>query len=196
MTAVAGGPAGDRDGERADAAGELTRLRPARARALPWSLVGLAATGLATWLVADTGGHALAVALLVACLVTSATPVAHLVAPGAFAWVLDRDGLHVRRGHRRLLVGWSAIRLARVVDRGGDPALELHLRAPADAGDRTRGGAVVGGRPPTRGDEGRHTLRLPVGADVAALHRALETHLDALPEGTPAEDHPSDGPPS
>lgn len=179
-----------------DAGGEVTELRPARGQALAWSLIGVAAIGLALWLVVDTDGHALAVALLLACLIATAPWAAQLVAPRAFAWRLDREGLLVRRMHRRLIVSWEEVRFARVVGVGGDPALELHLRAaggddttPARAGRRS-----ARGRPGGTGEtDDVHTLRLPVGADVAALHRALATRLGPLSEGTPPEGHPGRG---
>lgn len=158
-----GGPAERRDG---------IRLGPAPGRALAWTVIGMVASGLAGWLVADTGGHALAVALLIACALVTAPPVAQLVAPGAFTWHLDDQGLVVRRLHRRLEVAWSQVALARVVRRSGDPALELHLRA--DDGP-VPSSPPAGARPAVEGDT--LTLVLPLGADLDALHRALELRL-------------------
>lgn len=166
---------------------EVTVLRPERSSALVWALLSAAAIALAVWLVADTAGHPLAVVLLVACLVVPAPFVAQLVAPGAFAWRLDDHGLHVRRLHRRMTAPWDEVHYARIVVVGGDPALELHLEPgtrDATAGGQRREGRAV------------HTLRLPLGADVDALHRALAHHLGALPEDDPAgSGHPPSGHP-
>jgi hypothetical protein len=160
----------------------IVELRPGRGVALAWALVGVAALALAAWLVVDTRGHALAVALLVACLVVAGPVVSQLVVPRVFTWRLDAHGLLVQRLHRRLLVSWDEVRFARVVTVGGDPALELHLEpdvdADAGAGDaRTGDGGTGGGGGPDRGVV--HTLRLPLGADVDALHRELAHHLGA-----------------
>jgi hypothetical protein len=153
---------------------EVTELRPGRGVALGWAIVGVATIALAGWLVVDTGFHALAVALLVACLAVAGPVASQFVIPRAFTWRLDAHGLLVRRLHRRLLVAWDEVRFARVVTVGGDPALELHLE-PEDDG---RGGAgTEEGRRP--GGEVVHTLRLPLGADIQALHRALAHHLGA-----------------
>lgn len=165
---------------------EVTVLRPGRPSALVWALVSAAVIALSVWLVADTGGHPLAVVLLVACLVVPAPLVAQLVVPDAFAWRLDEHGLHVRRLHRRMTAPWDEVRYARIVLVGGDPALELRLepgRRGASDPQRRDGRAV-------------HTLRLPLGADVDALHRALAHHLGALHEDdSPVSRHPPSGHP-
>jgi hypothetical protein len=153
---------------------EVTELRPGRGVALAWALVGVATIALAAWLVVDTGFHALAVALLVACLAVAGPVASQFVIPRAFTWRLDAGGLLVRRLHRRLLVSWDEVRFARVVTVGGDPALELHLEPEDDEhGGR---GTEDGARP---GVATVHTLRLPLGADIQALHRALAHHLGA-----------------
>ena len=153
---------------------EVTELRPGRGVAFAWALVGIAAIALATWLIVDTRGHALAVALLVACLAVAGPVASQLVFPRAFTWRLGEHGLLVRRLHRRLVVSWDEVRFARVVTVGGDAALELHLEPGVDEGGPTDAGR--GGRPDRAVV---HTLRLPLGADVAALHRALAHHLGA-----------------
>jgi hypothetical protein len=168
---------------------EVTELRPGRGVALAWALAGVAAVALAVWLIVDTRGHALAIALLVACLAVAGPVASQLVVPRAFTWRLDATGLLVRRLHRRLIVSWDEVRFARVVTVGGDPALELHLEPHADdepaAGDEGRPGSAV-----------VHTLRLPLGADVAALHRALAHHLGAWDgDGAAGPVHPPSGHP-
>ena len=174
---------------------EVTELRPGRGVALAWALVGVVAIGLAVWLIVDTRGHALAVALLVACLAVAGPVASQFVVPRAFTWRLDAHGLLVRRLHRRLIVSWDEVRFARVVTVGGDPALELHLEPAVDEGNGTGTGTGTGdgGRP---GSAVVHTLRLPLGADVEALHRALAHHLgawdgdDAAGPGHPPSGHP------
>lgn len=164
------------------------QLRPSRAQAVGWCLVGGIAVVFAAWLVRDTGGHASTVVLLAASLAATAPWAAQLLVPGAFTWRLDHRGLVVRRLHRRLAVGWDEVRFARVVAVRGEPALQLYLR-PASAEDgRRAGGARRWWRRVPVGDDGpgpSYTLRLPVGADLAALHRALARHLGPLPDGTP-----------
>lgn len=136
-------------------------LRPARGTATSWSVVGGAATSLAGWLIADTGGHPLAVALLLACVVATYPVLLASVAPGRVAWLLDDQGLVVPRPWGSWSVGWEEIRLARVVRRFGEPALELTL---AEAPGRSR------------------TRRLPVGADVERLHAVLAVQLGPTPQ--------------
>jgi hypothetical protein len=122
-----------------------------------WSGLGLAAIGLALWIVVDSAGHGLAWALLVASTVVTAPFLAQLVAPARFTWRLDGHGLVARSPLRVLEAPWEDIHLARVVRQAGEPALELQLR---------------------RGDETEtHLALLPFGADRAALHRALRDHL-------------------
>ena len=170
---------------------EVTELRPGRGVALAWALVGGAAIALAVWLIVDTRGHPLAVALLVACVVVAGPVASQFVAPRAFTWRLDAHGLVVRRLHRRLLVPWHEVRFARVVSVGGDPALELHLEPAEDAsGDARTGGGTHRGRARV------HTLRLPLGADVEALHRALAHHLGSADGDQAAgQVHPPSGQP-
>ena len=170
---------------------EVIELRPGRGVALAWALVGGAAIALAVWLIVDTRGHPLAVALLVACVVVAGPVASQFLAPRAFTWRLDEHGLVVRRLYRRLLVSWDEVRFARVVSVGGDPALELHLEAAEDeSGDAHAGGGARHGRATI------HTLRLPLGADVEDLHRALAHHLGALDgDGEAGQGHPPSGQP-
>lgn len=164
------------------------QLRPSRVQALGWCLVGGLAVAFAAWLVRDTGGHAATVVLLVVSLVATAPWAAQLLVPGAFTWRLDRRGLVVRRLHRRLVVGWDEVRFARVVAVRGEPALQLFLLPASTETAWDADGARRWWHRVPPGDDGpgpSHTLRLPVGADVAALHRALARHLGPLPDGTP-----------
>lgn len=171
---------------------EVLWLRPARWPAAGWSLVGLLASALALWAVVDTGGHGLAVALLVGCLILTVPWLVQLVAPGSVAWRLDEHGLLVRRLHRRLVVGWDEVGYARVVSAAGDPALELHLRATAPTEPRGHDDPRTGpGTEPTS----TATLRLPVGADVTALHRCLARHLGPVPPGPLPDGHDVGDPP-
>ena len=171
---------------------EVTELRPARGVALAWALVGAAAVTLAVWLVVDTRGHALAVALLIACLAVAGPVVSQFVIPRVFTWRLDAHGLLVRRLHRRLLVPWDEVRFARVVSVGGDAALELHLEPTGDEDHDGPGG----GEAERPASAVVHTLRLPLGADVGALHRALAHHLGAWDDDEAAGPvHPSSGHP-
>jgi hypothetical protein len=136
-----------------------TELRPSRCRAGGWTLLGTAATGLAVWTLIDSDAHPGAIVLLVACVVVTAPFVLQLLAPGTFAWLLDDSGLVARRLTRRVRVSWDEVRLARMVSRAGEPALELRLEAD--------------GAPTTV------TLRLPTGADTRALDDALARYLGA-----------------
>lgn len=147
---------------------DTTTLRPSRRHAATCSVIGAAVIALAAWIVADTQGHALAVALLVAGGVVGVPFFGELLMPVAFTWFLDAEGLEARTGYRRVRVAWTDVRLARVVASAGDPALRLNL-----------GGAAT---------RTTRILRLPVGADVAALHSALARHLGpAAGAGAPAQ---------
>lgn len=152
------------------------RLRPSRSVTVRWSLVGVGAGVAAAWGVVDSDGHGLAWALLVAVVVVAAPVVAQLLLPGRFSWWLDGDGLVARTPLRVLRLGWEEIHLARVVTQLGEPALELHVE-----------------------HHGRRTtslVLLPLGADLAALHRALAQHLGApgaLAAGGAADVLPPDG---
>jgi hypothetical protein len=132
-------------------------LAPSRPVAGLWSAIGLAACGLAAWVVGDSDGHGLAWALLVACVTLTVPYLAQLVAPGRFTWHVGDEALVVRSPVRELVVPWASVHLARVVRQAGEPALELQLDLP----------------------EGRQTrlALLPVGADRAVLHRELAARL-------------------
>lgn len=152
-----------------------TLLGPDRVRAGVWALVGLAACGLAVWVVGDSAGHGLAWALLVASAVLTAPYAAQLLVPGRFTWRLEADALVVRTVLRELRVPWDTVHLARVVRQAGEPALELQVDT----------------------EEGRHTrlVLLPVGADRGRLHAGLEQHLGAGSPADPTEPGPGAGGP-
>ncbi len=158
----------------------MTQLRPSRVVAALHVGLGGVVVALAGWIVVDSDGHALAVALLVAGLVVSAPFVGELLTPAAFTWRLDEDGLEARTGPRVVRVAWRHVHLARVGHAAGEPALHLDLH---------------------RGPRRVRTLRLPVGADLDVLHAALARHLGpAAVEGqapgqgaTPAADAPTTG---
>lgn len=145
---------------------DVTTLGPVRGRTATCSAIGATVIALAAWIVVDSRGHALAVALLVAGVVVSAPFVGELLIPAAFTWHLDSRGIEARTGFRRVRVAWDEIRLAQVVSSAGDPALRLELGPNAPRTIRT--------------------LRLPVGADVTELHAALAHHLGPV-AGEPEE---------
>jgi hypothetical protein len=145
-----------------------TTIRPSRRHAALCSAVGAAVIAVSLWIVIDSGGHGLALALLVAGVVVSVKFVAELTVPGAFTWRLDDDGLEARSGLRQVRVEWGDVLLAQVVTSAGDPALRLDL----------------GGR----GLETSRTLLLPVGADLTALHEALARHLGPAATGSETPD--------
>jgi hypothetical protein len=147
-------------------------LAPSRAVAAWWSGLGLTAVALAVWVVVDSAGRGLAWALLVATVVVTVPFLAQLVVPARFTWQLDDDGLVVRSPLRVLTVRWPQVHLARVVTQLGEPTLELRL---VDGeGQRT------------------HLALLPVGTDLAVLHRALREHL----AGESSHDVPGDRTPA
>jgi hypothetical protein len=143
-----------------------TELGPARAVAAWWSGLGLTAVALAGWVVVDSSGRGLAWALFVATVVVTIPFLAQLVTPARFTWRLDDEGLVARTPLRVLSVRWTAIHLARVVRQAGEPALQLELVG--EAGPES------------------HLVLLPVGADLAELHRALAHHLSGDGEPTGA----------
>lgn len=140
-----------------------TTLAPSRRHAAAYSAVGALVVAMAAWVVVDSAGHALAVTFLVAAVVVAAPFVGQLLAPAAFTWWLGPCGMEARNGGRRVRVAWEDIRLARVVSSAGDPALRLDLG----------GGGLQASR----------SLRLPVGADITALHATLAAHLGPV-DGT------------
>jgi hypothetical protein len=139
-------------------------LGPSAGRAAVWSALGLGACGLAVWALVDSDGHGLAWALLVACVTVTVPFLAQLLVPGRFTWDMGEHALVVRSPLRELVVPWEQVHLARVVRQAGEPALELQVTV--DDAIETR------------------LVLLPVGADVALLHRQLRRHLGAMgPDG-------------
>lgn len=140
-------------------------LRPDRGAAAGWTAGGGALVALGAWLVADSGGLALAWVALAVFVSLGLFFGLQLVAPQWYTITLDEFGCHGRTLWHAADVPWEAVRVARVWHLAGDPMLELHL------GD---------------GDDGRAVgLLLPVGADVDALHRFLEIRLGKLDEAGP-----------
>lgn len=148
----------------------VVTLAPDRGVAGRWCLVGAGATGLAAWVAVDARDSVLAWAFAVLCAVVTAYVVVQLVQPHRFRLTLDSAGLevHVPWQHRR--IPWSRVHVARVVTVAGEPVLELHLRDAERPGD---GPADATG------------VLLPIGADLDALHGALEHHLGHADDGAP-----------
>lgn len=135
-------------------------LRPARGPAVAWAVAGAVLLAAGVWLVVDSAGTPLAwVAVAVFGAVASYFLLQALV-PSWFTLVCDEHGLRGRTPWRRLDVAWDQVDLATVDRFVGDPVLRLHLATdPPDVVD----------------------VLLPVGADVAALHRFLRDRLGRVP---------------
>lgn len=137
-------------------------LGPDRGVAARWTVVGALASALALWVALDAGASILAWTFLALCLVVTSYVLVQLVLPGRFQLRLDGSGVEVRLPWQRARVAWDRVHVARVVSVAGEPVLELHLwdlDDPAQARPRATG------------------VLLPLGADLALLHRELERHL-------------------
>ena len=155
------------------------RLRPDRAVAARWTAIGAVACLLALWVALDARDSVLAWAFLALCLVVSSFVALQLARPDRFELRLDPAGIEVTLPWQRARVPWSRVHVARVVTVAGEPVLELHVwdvDDPAQAQPRATG------------------MLLPVGADLEALHGALEHHLGvAEPHGASRSDTATDG---
>lgn len=139
------------------------RLQPDPVRARAWAALALALLALTLWITQLTGGAAWAwvgVGLAVAVAVYFLIPA---VKPELTTVVLDDRGIHGRAYHAELDARWETVQVARVVEVAGEPILELHVREPSRTGDPWRTRAIG--------------LLLPLGCDLAALHRFLESRL-------------------
>lgn len=139
------------------AAPDDLHLHPARGTALRWGLAATVLIAAAGWLVADSRGHPLAVLLLVVSVVAAAPVLVQLVAPHRWSLRLDDHGVHATVGWWRAEVAWEDVVLVRVRRLVGDPVLDLTHR------------------------QGRLLVPLPLGADLAALHRSLAARLGPTP---------------
>lgn len=135
------------------------RLVRGTAAATWWSLLGLALVASGVFFVVDSGGHPLAWLALALFALVAAYFLVPLLVPGALSIRLDHDALRARTFLRRVEIAWDEVRLARVRRVAGDLVLRLDV-----------------GRDPD-GDVTAVTVPLPVGADLAALHRFLARRL-------------------
>lgn len=141
-------------------------LRPSRAAAGGWSLVGVTATALAVWVAVDARTSLVAWVFAALCLVVTSYVAVQLLLPGRFTIALGASAVEVQLPWQRRRVPWDRIHQARVIRVAGEPVLELHVwDADAEGHERTRGIGVL----------------LPVGADQAALHRVLADRLGRQP---------------
>lgn len=146
-------------------------LRPNRGATARWTLVGGVATLLALWVAIDATDSVLAWAFVALCLLLTSYVASQLVAPSRFRLVLDGAGIEVQLPWQHDRVPWDRVHLARVVTITGEPVLELHVWDPDEPAQTT---------PRATG------VLLPLGADVAALHRVLEQRLGRTSSTAPA----------
>lgn len=128
-----------------------------------WSGLAAALLVAAGWLVADSRGHPLSWALLVATLVASSYFFVQLVSPDTVRVTLGSAGIDAAAFGRRVSVAWDAVHVARVRQVAGEPVLALEIREQGPSGHPSPR-RVVG-------------VLLPLGSDVDALHAALERRL-------------------
>lgn len=132
-------------------------LRPQRTRAAVWATTALLALAAAAWFLIDMGPTLFTVGFLLLACVPVVWFGIQLVVPDQFTVRLEPDELEVQQFWRHRTVAWEHVKQARVVSSGGEPALEVS------------------------GIGGEMTVVLPLGADVASVHRFLRARLGVAP---------------
>ncbi|HEX9766630.1 MAG TPA: hypothetical protein VGA36_07680 [Nitriliruptorales bacterium] len=140
-----------------------TTLRPARGVAALWSAWSCLLVAAGAWLVRDAPTSPVAWISLTVFVAVAAYFVLQFAVPSSVEVRLTEDELQARTLWVRRRVPWDQVHLARVRRLFGDPVLELEIRESAGNKDPWQLSSLG--------------VLLPVGADVAALHRFLAARL-------------------
>lgn len=133
-------------------------LRRNAAVAAWWTLLGSLLTAAGVFFVLDSGGHPVALGMLVVFAVPAGYFLVQLVWPGAIEVRCEADVLRSRFLPVRRTVAWDDVHVAKVRERFGDPVLLIDMR-------------------PVNGEARRIRVPLPVGADLERLHTFLRARL-------------------
>lgn len=129
------------------------QLRPDRQLVGLWGAFGLVAVGLG-WGRLSLGVTFFGLTFVMVSLAVAGYFLTQLLAPAQFDLTVDRVGIRGRWLWRRLQVPWELVSQAQVSHVAGEMFLRLRLEQGQDV-----------------------SLLLPFGADVAALHDTLASHL-------------------